>query len=196
MPRAPKHTKDETVDRALHYFWQHGYLKTSIDEVVEATGVQRYGLYQNFGSKHGLFLAALRRYQEVYITHRLRDLEGENTGIDAIENAISDLATFADSPLGRFGCLLCNTAVELGGRDDASDAEVDRYASRLRDAFKRAVTTAQGNHELDPSKNPADLADFLAGVVIGACVYARTQAHKGAVRAMLETAFDSLPRTG
>jgi uncharacterized membrane protein len=38
------------------------------------------------------------------------------------------------------------------------------------------------------------LADFLAGVVIGACVYARTQAHKGAVRAMLETAFDRLPR--
>jgi len=195
MPRAPKHTRDETVDRALHHFWQHGYLNTSIDEVVEATGVQRYGLYQNFGSKHGLFLAALGRYQEVYISHRLRDLEGETSGIDAIESVISNLATFADSPLGRFGCLMCNTAVELGGRDKASDAEVDRYASRLRDAFNRAVTTAQGNHQLDPSKNPDDLADFLAGVVIGACVYARTQAHKGSVRAMLETAFDLLPRT-
>ncbi len=90
---------------------------------------------------------------------------------------------------------MCNTAVELGGRDEATDAEVERYASRLRDAFKRAVTTAQRKGELDPSTDPDDLADFLAGVVIGACVYARTQAHKGAVRAMLETAFDRLPLT-
>jgi len=194
MPRAPQHTREETVDRALHYFWQHGYLNTSIDEVVEATGVQRYGLYQNFESKHGLFCAALRRYQDIHISHRLRDLEGENTGIGAIESVISDLATFSDSPLGRFGCLLCNTAVELGGRDKAADAEVDRYASRLRDAFARAVTASQHNGDIDPSSDPDTLADYLAGVVIGACVYARTQAHKGAVRAMLETAIDRLPR--
>jgi TetR/AcrR family transcriptional repressor of nem operon len=194
MPRVPRHTKDETLERALFHFWQHGYLNTSIDDLVQATGVQRYGLYQNFGRKHDLFLAALRRYQEVYVSHRLRDLEGETTGIDSIESVISNLVAFADSPLGRFGCLLCNTAVELGGRDKATDAEVDLYASRLRRAFKRAVTTAQGEHKLDPSADPDVLADFLAGVVIGACVYARTQAHKGAVRAMLETAFDRLPR--
>lgn len=195
MPRTPKHTKDETVDRALHHFWQHGYLNTSIDDLVEATGVQRYGLYQNFDSKHGLFLAALRRYQEIYITHRLRDLEGDGTGIKAIESSISDLATFADSPLGRYGCLLCNTAVELGGRDEGSDIEVQRFASRLRDAFKRAVSVAQRNGDIDASTDPDNLADYLAGVVIGACVYARTQAHNGAVRAMLETAFNRLPRT-
>jgi len=195
MPRAPKHTKDETLDRALHHFWQHGYLNTSIEELVEATGVQRHGLYQYFGSKHDLFLAALQRYQEVYISHRLRELESENAGLDAIESNISNLAAFADSPLGRFGCLLCNTAVELGGRDETCDVEVDRYASRLRDAFNRAITTAQRNLELDPSTDPDALADFLAGVVVGACVYARTQAHPGAVRAMLEMSFDRLPRT-
>ncbi len=115
MPRAPRYKKDETLDRALHLFWQNGYLNTSIEDLVEATGVQRYGLYQNFGSKHDLFLSALGRYQEVYITHRLRDLEGENAGLDEIKSVINGLAVFADSPLGRFGCLLCNTAVELGG---------------------------------------------------------------------------------
>lgn len=193
MPRAPRYKKDETLDRALHHFWQNGYLNTSIEDLVEATGVQRYGLYQHFGSKHDLFLAALRRYEEVYIAHRLRDLEIEGAGIEAIESVINNLATFADSPLGRFGCLLCNTAVELGGRDETVDTEVTRYATRLRNAFQRAITTAQDNSEIESSADPDTLADFLAGVVIGACVYARTQAQKGAVRAMLETAIDRLP---
>jgi TetR/AcrR family transcriptional regulator, transcriptional repressor for nem operon len=193
MPRAPKYKKEETLDRALHHFWQNGYLNTSIEDLVEATGVQRYGLYQHFGSKHDLFLAALRRYEEVYISHRLRDLESEDAGIDAIESVINNLTVFADSPLGRFGCLLCNTAVELGGRDETVDTEVNHYATRLRNAFAKAVTTAQSDGAIDPSADPDSLADFLAGIVIGACVYARTQAQKGSVRAMLETALDRLP---
>jgi TetR/AcrR family transcriptional repressor of nem operon len=193
MARTPKHTKEDTLNRALLFFWQHGYVNTSIDDLVEATGVQRYGLYQNFGSKHGLFLAALQRYQDVHVSHRLREIETDNAGLDSIELVFNNLATFADSPLGRFGCLLCNTAVELGGRDEACDGEIDRYASRLRNAFSRAVDTAKIDRRLDPSADSDTLADYLAGVVIGACVYARTQARPGAVRAMLETAFDRLP---
>ncbi len=195
MPRQAEYSADEALDRALHHFWQHGYLDTSIDELVKATGVQRYGLYQTFGSKHDLFLSALRRYQEVYISHRLRDLEQDDAGLDEINNVISNLAVFAESPLGRFGCLLCNTAVELGARDEATDAEVSRYVSRLRSDFQRAVTSACADGELDPSTDTEVLADFLAGVVVGACVYSRTQVQPGAVRAMLETALKRLPLT-
>ena len=195
MPRVPEYDADDALDRALHHFWQHGYSNTSIEQLVEATGVQRYGLYQSFGSKHDLFLAALRRYNEIYISHRLRELEQEDASLDAINHTISNLATFSESPLGRFGCLLCNTAVELGARDEASDLEVGRYVTRLRTAFQRTLTTARGNGELDPTTDTAILSDFLSGVVVGASVYARTQVQPGAVRAMLETAIPRINAT-
>lgn len=44
---------------AASVFRQRGYAATSIDHLVEATGVHRGSLYGVFGSKHGLFLRVL-----------------------------------------------------------------------------------------------------------------------------------------
>ena len=53
---------DEVVDRAMEVFWTRGYESTSIDDLVEATGINRGSLYNAFGDKQGLFLAAIDRY--------------------------------------------------------------------------------------------------------------------------------------
>ena len=47
------------VDSAAAVFRRGGYAATSIDHLVEATGVHRGSLYNVFGSKHGLFLRVL-----------------------------------------------------------------------------------------------------------------------------------------
>ncbi|MDJ0896698.1 MAG: helix-turn-helix domain-containing protein, partial [Alphaproteobacteria bacterium] len=41
----------------MHQFWAKGYHDTSIRDLVERTGVNYYGLYGEFESKRGLFLA-------------------------------------------------------------------------------------------------------------------------------------------
>jgi AcrR family transcriptional regulator len=46
----------EVVDRAAQAFAQHGYDATSIDDLVEATGLARGGLYHYIGSKQNLLL--------------------------------------------------------------------------------------------------------------------------------------------
>lgn len=54
---------DETlaIDAAAAVFRRHGYAATSIEQLVDATGVHRGSLYATFGSKRGLFLRALER---------------------------------------------------------------------------------------------------------------------------------------
>lgn len=47
------------VAAAAAVFRQGGYAATSIDHLVEATGVHRGSLYGVFGSKHGLFMRVL-----------------------------------------------------------------------------------------------------------------------------------------
>src|ERR1700751_5159134 len=54
--------RNEVLDRATAAFWSRGYEATSIDELVEATGIGRGSLYGTFGDKRQLFLAALDRY--------------------------------------------------------------------------------------------------------------------------------------
>src|SRR5271170_4685314 len=55
---------EEVLERAMVVFWRNGYQATSIQDLVEATGVNRGSLYATFGDKRGLFLAVLDHYAE------------------------------------------------------------------------------------------------------------------------------------
>ncbi|BDR55271.1 hypothetical protein KIMH_13820 [Bombiscardovia apis] len=48
------------LKQARAVFWAHGYEGSSVDDLVEATGLLRGSLYSTFGSKRGIFLAVLR----------------------------------------------------------------------------------------------------------------------------------------
>jgi AcrR family transcriptional regulator len=50
----------EVLARAREVFLVHGYEGASIDALVKATGLLRGSLYGAFGSKRGMFVAALR----------------------------------------------------------------------------------------------------------------------------------------
>lgn len=59
MGRPRQFDETRAVHAAAAVFRQRGYASTSVDHLVEATGVHRGSLYGVFGSKHGLFLRAL-----------------------------------------------------------------------------------------------------------------------------------------
>lgn len=56
---------DEIADAAMKVFWQRGYAATSVQNLVEGTGLSRSSLYSTFENKQGLYQQALRRYQAV-----------------------------------------------------------------------------------------------------------------------------------
>lgn len=51
----------DVVLRAAAVFARLGYAGTSVDQLLETTGLQRGSLYQAFGSKAGLFRAAIQQ---------------------------------------------------------------------------------------------------------------------------------------
>lgn len=61
MGRPRGFDEEQVVAQASDLFITHGYEATSIDEIVEATGLHRGSLYKAFGSKRGLFVASVRR---------------------------------------------------------------------------------------------------------------------------------------
>ena len=60
MGRRRSFDDDEVLADAREVFLEHGYEGTSIDALVKATGLLRGSLYGAFGSKRGMFVAALR----------------------------------------------------------------------------------------------------------------------------------------
>ena len=62
------------VDRAMMLFWRKGYGGTSIQDLEKATRLRRGSLYNAFGDKQGLFVAALKRYETTVSQERIKQL--------------------------------------------------------------------------------------------------------------------------
>ena len=62
MARTREFDVDEALDRATALFWTRGYEATSVQDLVDALGVNRASLYGTFGDKAQLFAPVLERY--------------------------------------------------------------------------------------------------------------------------------------
>jgi len=62
MGRPRAFDEDEAVRAAVGLFGERAYDGVSVDDLVGHLGVHRNSLYKTFGSKRGLYLAALRRH--------------------------------------------------------------------------------------------------------------------------------------
>jgi len=75
MGRPRGFSEDEVLGAAAGAFVLSGYEGTSIDNLVKALNLHRGSLYQAFGSKHGLFLAALRHHIETHLVSAPSDAQ-------------------------------------------------------------------------------------------------------------------------
>jgi AcrR family transcriptional regulator len=73
--RTKEFDPDLVLGRALDAFWERGYEKTSMQDLVDRMGIGRRSLYDTFGDKHSLFLRALRRYADERTAEQLDLIE-------------------------------------------------------------------------------------------------------------------------
>ena len=65
MGRRKLFTREDVLDRAIPVFWKHGLAETSVQDLEQATGVRKSGLYAEFKDKEDLFIASIRQYFDV-----------------------------------------------------------------------------------------------------------------------------------
>jgi TetR/AcrR family transcriptional repressor of nem operon len=51
MAGVKQFNREDVLNRAMDVFWRWGYESTSIEDLVEATGIDRGSLYNTFGNK-------------------------------------------------------------------------------------------------------------------------------------------------
>lgn len=110
MPRQKEFDPERVLEKAMGVFWEKGYHATSVRDLVERMGINRFSMYDTFGGKRQLFLAALDRY-----TRRTRDgmlgaLERSDQGLPAIRQYLMSVVDEYSARSGWRGCLMINSA--------------------------------------------------------------------------------------
>ena len=118
MVRTKQFDQHVALDEAMELFWERGYHATSIQDLVDRLGVNRQSLYDTFGGKDRLYLAALERYRALAALPMYKALERDGPVREVLNRFFAEF-------LGNFlagnwkGCFMVNATAELAGQDAA-----------------------------------------------------------------------------
>lgn len=157
---------DEIADAAMQVFWQRGYAATSIQDLVQGTGLSRSSLYSTFESKQGLYERALQRYSAI-TTANVELLSGPGPAKDLIERLLKQVAeSELSDPLQR-GCLVANASLELAAHDETVAGLVALNFQRLQQALEALIERGINDGELASTLAPRALARFFVNTIQG-----------------------------
>ena len=165
VARPKEFDRDRVVEKALDVFWSRGYASASLDDLTGAMGLGRGSLYNEFGDKHALFLAALDRYRAARVATVIEILDGApsaRAGIAAVLRGTVN-AMFVDE--SRRGCLMVNSIAELASRDPAVAARARDSFERTAAAFQAALERGKRSGELNQDLDVGRMSRYLANTI-------------------------------
>ncbi|MEO1191719.1 MAG: TetR/AcrR family transcriptional regulator [Pseudomonadota bacterium] len=173
---------DAALGAAIEAFWQKGYQRTCIADLTRAMGIGRQSLYDTFGDKRQVFMAALDRYSE----ERFLDFKA---GLEAAEDRLSYLRErsegLARGEVGEpRGCLAMNALPLFLGRDPEVEALLKRHLDRYRDCIAQVFAEEQAEGRLACDLPPKTLAEGLMILIQGmsqTCCDSEPEHLKGAI---------------
>ena len=185
VPRPPEYDRDTVIAQATSVFWHRGYGRTSVGDLVEATGLKPGSLYAAFGSKKGVFLEVLDDYNRRFLD-RIRGMAGESV-VDGVQSLLDEVVDDIASGRGRRGCLSVNTLLEMSQHDEDIADRLARHNRQLQYAFADLFADAQRRGEISEDKDPNSLASFLINSIWGMRVTCKGNPDRRALGAVVET---------
>lgn len=178
----------------MRAFRRYGYAGTSLDTLTRTTGLKRGSLYNAYPGKRALFVAALADYANATVGHVERTLSVAADPLAGVAEALRRVARAATSADGRHGCLLANTAAELGARDAEIQAMVAAAFARLEAAYAGAFSRAQQSGQLRADADPATIGRLCVALTHGLRVLAASGAEERELQAVVEAALGAVTR--
>src|SRR6476660_7947972 len=105
-------TRQRIVEMAAPVFNRQGYVGASLRDIINATGLEKGGIYNHFGSKEQLALESYDFAMSRITNHLARSQDGATDALDRLERMIRAFGVTARKPAIEGGCPIMNTAVE------------------------------------------------------------------------------------
>ncbi|CCN68811.1 TetR/AcrR family transcriptional regulator [Vibrio nigripulchritudo] len=185
MPRKSNFDKQEKLIEAMTLFWEKGYANTSVADLVDTLGINRFSLYNTYGDKQALYYSALDFYLDNISFPSMKSLLEEDADLITIEEFLTRFASIQKDQ--KSGCFLQNALIEHGGTDDMVKNRGEGVFDLLLSNFEKALINAQSKGQIDDKSDAKALASLLLTQVQGVRVLGKAKAYD-----QLEMAVKSL----
>lgn len=166
-------TKQFIVEKTAPIFNAKGYAGTSINDLMNATGLSKGSIYGNFENKDEVALAAFD-YNFGKITAYLK------SKISEIENSVERLLMYPQTfrnfltlPFLQAGCPLLNTSTEADDTHPLLREKAVKALASWKKSIENQVKRGMERKEIKPDTNPAEIAVILISMIEGAIMQAK-----------------------
>lgn len=188
-PRA--YEPDVALGKALDLFRRQGFAATSLDDLSEATGMNRPSLYGAFGDKRELYIKSYQRYREDARASMVEIFRQEMPVRQRLERIFaSALNIYLSGETGPRGCFTVVTAASEAVGDPEIRAMVIDGLTELDKAFTNCFRRAKENGELPGSADPAALAQLASATVHTIAIRSRARVPRKELEAIVKGAID------
>ncbi|NCF15714.1 MAG: TetR family transcriptional regulator [Gammaproteobacteria bacterium] len=192
MNRARTFDPHTTLSQVVDLFSSKGYSETSMEDIVQTTGVSRYGLYGTFGTKRELFEQALEQYAEGMGKQSFLRLLEPGASLDHIRAIFDERVADMCCAEEHKGCLFIHTAMQLAPQDEELRGVLQRLMKRMSKAFAIGLDSAKGRGEVSKDVDVDAAGELLTSTMFGLAVLGRTGFPKATLDGIVDSTLGSL----
>ena len=174
MARPVEFDENKVLTNAMEQFWREGYEASSVQKLLDCTGINRGTLYNSFGDKDTFFKSCVDQYNTVVdkqITASLKNLKLGSW--DAIEAYFEETVLNVKNKHRSMGCLLVNSVCESINYDKEMRKVVRGSLAVIRKALLARLKQAYKSGKVKKGVSAEFAAEVLMNSLYGIRVSSR-----------------------
>ena len=192
MVRTRTFDPSAALKQAVELFASKGYSETSMEDIVKATGVSRYGIYGTFGNKRELFEQALDRYADSMGKQAFLRLLEPGASIDHIRRIFQERVEDMCCQEENKGCLFIHTAMELAPQDDDLRDVLLKFMRRMGKLFAVGLDSAKERGEVRGDLDVKAAGELLTSTMFGLAVLGRSGFQRETLDDIVENTLSAM----
>ena len=156
MPKVETFNREEVLEKVVQLFHKKGFNATSMQDLVDATGLNRSSIYNSFGSKKELYHESLRMYKKRANKYVQKVLVHTSNPLETIRKI------FDTSPEDKEnGCFIGNCTAEMANQDREIKSFLQNNLNAMQDLFEELISRGQSSGLINNKKSPKEYAAYL-----------------------------------
>jgi TetR/AcrR family transcriptional regulator, transcriptional repressor for nem operon len=172
-------TRERIIAKAAELFNQRGLEGTSLADLMEATGLEKGGIYRHFPSKEAVAAEAFDYAWEAAFQERVRDLDSIPGSVDRLKHLIANFVERRSTIPG--GCPLLNTAIEADDGNPVLRERARQALGKWQGLLVSIINEGIQRREIINGVNPNNVAMLIISSLEGALMISRLERNRDAL---------------
>jgi len=169
MPVKGAQTRQNIIEKSLQLFCVKGYFNTSINDILQATGLTKGGLYGHFPSKEDIWYAVYDQALTIWKAVVFQGIERGSKPLERIQTFIeNDIRNKLGNNVFEGGCFFHSMLVELSGQSEAMSDRLLQGFNQLAGLLCAWLEQADQQGMLKADLNFKEIANYIIIALNGA----------------------------